>query len=182
MTSHDASLVSNPPGTHEPPRPLRLQLSPSPGRETLDGAWWPRSRNIDVELAELVDGFPAAVGRVARVLYSRPDWDTQPHSVRVARGKLKTGSFPRDDTHMMVLSMSTRTRLRLLVVPPDHPLGQQAMAVAVDPSNRSSAADLLAAFGPGDEATDSRDHWTDDGGSWWRHEDGPPSSRRGATH
>ena len=141
MTSHVTSPASGTPGDQEPRQPLRLQLSGSPGRATLDGGWWPHSRDIDIELADLVDRFPEVMGRVDRALYSRPDWDSQPRSVRVARGRLKTGSFPRDNTHLMVLSMSTRTRLILLVVPPDHPKGAQAMALAADPSNGSSAKD-----------------------------------------
>lgn len=180
MTSHDTSLVPDIPGTYPLRRPLRLQLSGAPGETVLDGGWWPQSRDIDIELADLVDRFPAATGRVARVLYSRPDWDTQPHSVRVTRGRLKTGSFPRDNTHMIVLSMSTGNQLRLLVVPPDHPTGQRVMALAADPSNRSSPPEILAACASDEEQGRHQDHWTDDGGSWWRQEDGPPSYRSGS--
>jgi hypothetical protein len=166
MTSHDTSLIPNLLGANQPRQPLRLRLSESPGRATLDGAWWPQSRDIEVELADLIDRFPAVIGRVYRVLYSRPDWDTQPRSVRVARGRVKTGSFPRDDTHMLVLSMSTRTQLRLLVVPYDQPMGEQAMALAAASSNRSSAAEILAAYALDEEVGDAQDHWIDDGGSW----------------
>ena len=181
MTSHDTSLVPEIPGTYPLRRPLRLQLSGAPGQTVLDGAWWPQSRDIDIELADLVDRFPAVSGRVARALYSRPDWDTQPHSVRVTRGRLKSGSFPRDNTHMIVLSMSTGNQLRLLVVPPDHPRGQQAMAIAADPSNRRSATEVLVMCALDEEQGGGQDHWTDDGGSWWRREDGPPSFRRGSS-
>ncbi len=167
MTSHDISPVPAPSGAFQPRRPLRLLLSASPGRRAaLDGGWWPHSRDIDVELADLVDQFPAAAGRVARALYSRPDWDTKPRSVRVARGTLKTGSFPKDDTHVIELSMSAGTRLRLLVVPPDQPRGRQAMARAADPSNHSSATDVLRAFAGEEEHGEGYDHWTDDGGSF----------------
>lgn len=182
MTSHSTSLIPDIPDTSQPPQPLRVQLSGSPGRATLDGAWWPHSRDIEVELADLVDRLPADIGRVHRVLYSRPDWDTQPRSVPVARGRVKTGSFPRDDTHLIVLSMSTRRQLRLLVVPHDEPLGELAMAIAADPSNRLSAAQILAACRSDEAVGEVHDHWTDDGGSWWRAEDGPPSFRRAAPH
>lgn len=171
MTSHTTSLSPKTAGTDQPRAPLRLRLSESPGRAALDGGWWPRTRDIDVELADLVDRFPVETGRVSRALYSRPDWDTQPRSVRVARGLLKTGSFPRDDAHVMVLSMSTRTWLRLLVVPPDQLEGEQALRLAADPSNRSSASDILAALRDSDAATEASDaateaheQWADDGG------------------
>jgi hypothetical protein len=179
MTSRDTSLIPNLPGTDHFRPPLRLQLSGSPGRGAIDGGWWPYSRNIDIELADLIDGFPAVIGRVDRVLYSRPDWDRQPRSVRVARGRIKTGSFPRDNTHVIVLAMSTQTRLMLLVVPPDHPQGMQAMALAGDASNRSSATEILAALRFDAEVSEGHDQWTDDGGNWWREDAGPPSFRTG---
>lgn len=179
-TSHDTSLVSEIPGTSPLRRPLRLQLSGAPGQTVLDGGWWPQSRDIDIELADLVDQFPVGTGRVARALYSRPDWDSQPHSIRVPRGRLKTGSFPRDNTRMIVLSISTGEQIRLLVVPSDHAMGQRAVAIAADPSNRRSAREVLAVCALAEEQGEGRDHWTDDGGSWWRQEDGPPSYRSGS--
>jgi hypothetical protein len=172
--SPEPLTVSSSAGSGEGPR---LRLSGSPGGAVLDGAWWPRSRDIEAELADLVDHFPATAGRVYRVVYSRPDWDTQPRSVPVARGRLKTGSFPRDDTHVMVLRMSTGADLRLLVVPSDHPHGDQAVTVGADPANRWSPAHILAA-GEFDEAGEPDDHWTDEGGAWWSRPDaGPPSYR-----
>ena len=177
VTSHSTSSLPNDARTYQSREPLRLQLSESPGLAALDGGWWPQSRDIDVELADLVDHFPAVSGHVYRALYSRPDWDTQPHKVPVSRGRLKTGSFPGDDTHVIVLSMSTRIDLRLLVVPPGHAVGEQAMAIAADPANHWSTAQILAAGAFDNEDGEGDDHWTDEGGSWWRHEAGPPSFR-----
>ncbi len=180
MTSHTV------PAPAPIPAALRLALSTAPGTATLDGGWWPWSRDLGVELADLVDHFPAELGRVHRVVFSRPDWDTVPRAVPVARGRVKTGSFPSDDSHMILLRMSTRTDLRILVVPPGHPVGKQAISIAADPANRWSPAQILAA-GPFDEHDDlgdkdakeaADDHWTDEGGSWWASpEMGPPSYR-----
>jgi hypothetical protein len=179
MTSQ-SSAVSNDPGSSTLRHPLRLQLSESPGRAALDGGWWPQSRDIDIELADLVDRFPPFFGRVHRALYSRPDWETQPRNVRVARGMLKTGSFPRDDTHLMILSMSTHTRLHLLVVPPAEPLGRQAMTISADPWNRLSAAEILASIAFEAHAAEGDGIWTDEGCHWWGEVGGPPSFRRGS--
>jgi hypothetical protein len=187
MTSH--SLTSPTPAPAPAPAPirgeLRLALSSAPGTATLDGGWWPWTRDIAVELADLVDHFPAELGRVHRAVFSPPDWDTAPRAVPVARGRIKTGSFPSDDTRMIVLRMSTHQDLRILVVPPVHPAGEQAMSIAADPANRWSPTQILAA-GPFDElddlgnreSADAADHWTDEGGSWWAYpEMGPPSYR-----
>jgi hypothetical protein len=177
MTSHRTSFspaVDDPAG---PRRPVRLRLSESPGRAVLDGGWWPQTRDIGVELADLVDHFPVHLGRVHRALYSSPDWNTRPRSVPTARGRVKTGSFPRDDTHLVVLRMSTRTSLRLLVVPPEHPAGALAMGIAADPTNRWSAAQIVAAGPFTDEDAETTDQWNDDGGNWWLQGSRAPSFR-----
>ena len=44
-----------------------------PGRDHLDGGWWPQSRDLAVELADLVDHFPQAHGRIQRAVYSPPE-------------------------------------------------------------------------------------------------------------
>jgi hypothetical protein len=104
--------------------PLRLELHDDP-TNYLHGAWWPRSRNLQAEAADLVDNFPPAAGRIHRLLFSRPDWDnptTDGRGVRriqARRGAVKVGSFPSDDTHRMVLTMASGRRLRLVVVSSD---------------------------------------------------------------
>jgi hypothetical protein len=98
--------------------PLRLQLNTELGQGPLDGSWWPQSRDLSLELADLVDHFPQEHGQVYRAVFSRPDWDTAPHRVRVNRGRLiKVGSFPRDDTHQIWLMMASRRMIGLYVEP-----------------------------------------------------------------
>jgi len=99
--------------------PLRLQLNQAMGDGALDGSWWPQSRDLSVELADLVDNLPVELGEIHRVVFSRPDWDTAPHRVRVARGLLKVGSYPHDDNHQVWLRTSTRRIMRLSVTPPE---------------------------------------------------------------
>lgn len=145
---------------------LRLSLAPfPPGSGMLDGAWWPRTREIDREVAELVDQFPPAAGRIGRVLFSRPDWSTHPHHIRAARGFVKTGSFPSDDTHVVLLKLATGSQLKVLVVPPDttDPDARGLMAAAVAQDNRRSGPELLGAVARrGPEESGAR--WSDDGG------------------
>ncbi len=113
------------PGSTTATQPLRLELRPD-SAASVDGVWWPRSRDLSVEGADLVDHFPASGGRISRLLFSRPDWDDATTAdgrglrrIDARRGRVKSGSFPRDDTHLMVLTMSTGERLRLEVVPSD---------------------------------------------------------------
>jgi hypothetical protein len=130
--------------------PLRLSLDPGPRSGPLDGAWWPQSRDLQREGADLVDHFPREVGRVERLLFSRPDWDAgseEPnlHRVQAARGPVKAGSFPGDDTHVMVVQVSSGPRLRLLVIPsataPE--VAARLLQRAADGDNTSSPGTLL---------------------------------------
>ena len=122
---------------------------PRPG-DSVDGAWWPHSRNLEVELADLIDHFPVDAGRVGRVLFSRPDWLNCPRRVAIERGFIKTGSFPNDDTHLVVLKLSSGVHLKVLVIPPDTaPDSARAILLrAATPGEELSAGSLLAAETP----------------------------------
>lgn len=174
MTSHPASRTAD--GLeHAPRQPVRLELSPSPGRSPVDGGWWPRTRDLDVELADLIDSLPGGLGTMCGAHYSRPDWNTRPRTVATFRSRIQTGYFPRDDTHLLLLSTSTGTTIRLLVVPPEHPSGQRALDRAAHPANRLTATQLLfTSVEPEDQddlstdQSDQPDQWNDTGGNWWQ--------------
>ena len=104
--------------------PLRLLMADPTGRTRLDGGWWPQSRDLTVELADLVDHFPPEVGRVSRALVSPPDWDEPPDRVPVASGHVVVKAFPHDDRHVVDLTLTDHRLLRLLVVPADLSAGQ----------------------------------------------------------
>ena len=156
--------------------PLRLRMAEQPGVNHLDGGWWPQSRDLAVELADLVDHLPAQYGRIVRAVVSPPDWEPAPRRIPVNGGYVRVGSFPRDDTHLIDLKTSDRSMLRILVVPPGFTCdqGAEALLAAATTGNAHSATDLL------DEVTnypdiDPADYWSDDGGSWRRPDLPPPS-------
>ncbi|KAA1415854.1 hypothetical protein F0U44_19640 [Nocardioides humilatus] len=139
---------------------LRLRLGENQGQDRLDGGWWPHSRSLDTELGQLIDNFPN--GRVIRALYSPPDWDDTPRRV-AARGRyVKTGNFPRDDTHLMYLTTSDRVVYCLLVVPPSFNAsqGEEALTAASTRGNTHSAGDLLDTV-TNELAVDQAALWTD---------------------
>jgi uncharacterized protein DUF5994 len=129
--------------------PLRLRLvePSSPGR--IDGAWWPRSRDLRTEAADLVDNFPVGTGRINRLLFSRPDWDDAVvggrglHRIDARRGPVKVGSFPSDDTHLMILTMASGQRLRLVVIPSDTDAveGERRLRAAIPTETAQSSDD-----------------------------------------
>ncbi|WP_278255280.1 DUF5994 family protein [Nocardioides convexus] len=136
------------PATRSDRVPLRLAVADGVHAGPLDGAWWPQSRDLAVEGADLVDHFPDPVGHVARLLYSRPDWEPDAsgaalRKIRARRGPVKVGSFPSDDTHVMVAVLSSGVRLRLVVVPSvfgDHEAAR-VMSAAADEANRRTAGE-----------------------------------------
>ena len=168
-------LLPFPPTSAADRVPLRLQLDQPTGGGALDGSWWPQSRDLSLELADLVDNFPSALGEVHRVVISRLTWDTAPHRVRVARGLVKVGSYPREDNHQLWLWMSTRSMFRLSVTAPEG-------------SSRSRTPTRLATSGRPLAATDidvdeaeaeaeAQSYWNDDGGSRWDPHPVAPSER-----
>lgn len=124
----------------------RLQLKPIMGEAVLDGAWWPRSRDLRQELSSLADHWPHEHGRIARALYSTADWDIAPRRI-VSRGSIiPASSFPDENTHKIILTLAgNRRRIEILVIPPDAdpPHAEQAFALATDTSNRHTATQIL---------------------------------------
>ena len=149
-------------------QPLRLRMVDEPGPQPLDGGWWPQSRDLTLELADLVNNFPAKLGRIVRVLFSPPDWDDAPKRVPTARGYVKVGFDPHDDTHVVVLTTSDRQELCVLVVPPEmsRTKGDEALLASVTPGYATSPGALLAAIRERPDV-DEGDHWNDKGESWW---------------
>lgn len=148
--------------------PFRLRMSVRPGLDRLDGGWWPYTRDLDTELAELVQKFPPIHGRIMRAVYSRPDWDTAPRRISLASREIKVGSSPDGDTHVIVVETTNQQRFTLLVIPPSFTPGQgaEALLASATKGNSHSGAELLR------EVTDQHD--ADPHDVWGRDEDGTP--------
>lgn len=79
MTANSQTHTQPPPARHPP---LRLRLKPSaPATGYVDGAWWPRSRDLTAELAAL--GEVLAI-RLERVAYGLSAWDRAPRRTRTS--------------------------------------------------------------------------------------------------
>jgi hypothetical protein len=74
------------------------------------------------------------------------DWDTLPdggrlRAIQAQRGRVKVGSFPGDDTTMMVLQLASGRRLRLQVVQGDaEPVAAHAAMDAAAAGQATSAS------------------------------------------
>ncbi|GGV91427.1 hypothetical protein GCM10015535_49700 [Streptomyces gelaticus] len=131
---------------------LRLQTTHS--REgVLDGAWWPRSRDIATELPALIRALTAHLGPVTRVGLDADAWEEVPTRVIVDDRVVRLDSFPvGDDT--VLITRGDNDHFALLVVPPDTTpdAARVAMARAVDVGNVTQAAEILVAT-PAEPAT-----------------------------
>ncbi|NBE50485.1 DUF5994 family protein [Streptomyces boluensis] len=127
---------------------LRLQTTHS--REgVLDGAWWPRSRDIATELPDLIRALTAHLGPVTRVGLDTDAWEEVPTRVIVDDRVVRLDSFPvGDDTAL--ITRGDNDHFVLLVVPPDTTpdAARDAMARAVRADNVTQAAEILVATLP----------------------------------
>ncbi|MFJ8182750.1 DUF5994 family protein [Streptomyces sp. NPDC096105] len=131
-----------------PTSPVRLSLAPAGSAPLLlDGAWWPRSRDLAAELPALASVLDPLWGRITRVTVNPAQWPAVPHKVPVAGHVVKVGWFRfEQDEHELLLLSYPVGRWNLLVVPPPTPPAAAAwlMAAASDPRRAATASSLLA--------------------------------------
>ncbi|ARF82791.1 DUF5994 family protein [Kitasatospora aureofaciens] len=132
-----------------PASPLRLSLAPDGVRAgRLDGAWWPRSRDLLLELPSLAAELDERWGRITRITVNPAQWPLIPRRIPVTGHTVHAGWFTTEqDEHTIAVFSYAPRRLTLLVVPPetDATGAAQLMAAAAGPANTSTASDLLAA-------------------------------------
>ncbi|ATW49978.1 DUF5994 family protein [Streptomyces peucetius] len=132
----------------------RLSLTPQTtlaGR--LDGAWWPYSRDLDIELPPLAAALDEAWGRITRVTVNPTRWPVIPREVPVAGHTVHVGWFTEQDPDKLILLSWTVGRWDLLVIPPETEpaAASRLMTAASIPGSLLTAGTLMA-----DEAAISR--------------------------
>jgi hypothetical protein len=155
-------------------RPLSARLSLTPKTTLaglLDGAWWPRSRDLAAELPALADALEGQYGRITRVTVNPTRWPVVPHKVAVTGHTLHVGWFTEQDPDKIILLSYTVGRRDLLVIPPEAEPAAAArlMTAAALPGSVLTAGVLMsdeAATGRRTrDARSSEDAWETDGGS-----------------
>lgn len=90
------------------------------GDEGFDGAWFPRSRDLAVEVPELIAALDRHGVRVERFTYSLDAWLPAPRKVVVGGRVVRTGGFRSMEPGAVCLSWAGgNKRADLLVVPPE---------------------------------------------------------------
>ncbi|MFE9414011.1 DUF5994 family protein [Streptomyces sp. NPDC006704] len=135
----------------EPPAfpSARVALKPpgsSPG--LLDGAWWPRSRDLLRELPALIDALAPRWGRITHIAVNPQHWPVIPRKIPVTGHVVKAGWFKAEqDPHKLLLLSYTAGRWDLLVIPPETNAAAAArlMAAATDSTGLQLTASALMA-------------------------------------
>lgn len=133
------------------PGTVLLRLETTPSREgNLDGAWWPRSRDIGAELPDLIHVLTGHLGPITRVGLDATSWDSLPTRLVIDDRVVHIDSFPVGDDTVLV-TRGDQDHFSLLVVPPHATpeAARAAMAEAVRTDNITEAAQILIDTGTG---------------------------------
>ena len=154
---------------------VRLSLKPeSRIRGRLDGAWWPRSRNMARELPALVTVLDRTCGRITGVTVHEGMWPDLPATVPVGAHVVRLGWFgPEQEADDVCLLSYKVGRWDLLVIPPECDPARAAhlMAAAADVHETRGAAalrsGLAAGQSPAESARESRAEVARDRAASW---------------
>jgi hypothetical protein len=121
----------------------------------LDGAWWPRSRDLLSELPALTAVLDPLWGRVTRIAVNAMYWPDIPHKIPVDGHIVKAGWFTEFDPHKLLLLSYGTGRWDLLIIPPETGAESAArlMAAASGQDGTSlTASELIVADAAGASA------------------------------
>ncbi|WP_371656526.1 MULTISPECIES: DUF5994 family protein [unclassified Streptomyces] len=152
--------------------PARLSLTPKTTLAgQLDGAWWPYSRDLEIELPPLAAALDEPWGRITHVTVNPTLWPVIPRTVPVAGHTVHVGWFTEQHPDKLILLSYTVGRFDLLVIPPETEPAAAArlMAAATIPGSVLTAGVLMAneaAIGRGiRDARRRQASWESDGGA-----------------
>jgi hypothetical protein len=136
--------------TPSPAATTRLRLKPDgPATGSVDGAWWPRSRDLAAELPGLFAALTDRLGRIEFVSYHLGDWAPAPRKLTAGGGSVRLGGYRFQRTGSVDVVANAR-RVTLAVIPPgaaEQP-ALAALAEAADRDNRDTVEALLAEAHP----------------------------------
>ena len=118
----------------------------------IDGAWWPRSRDLDTELAPLLDELTVHEHPVGRVIYNQGYWSAGTRRIRAAGQVVRLGAFSTQEVNVVsfIDNSGSRRRLDLLVIDPETApaAAERALTLASHPGEPLRAAAILSRSRP----------------------------------
>ncbi|WP_346055851.1 DUF5994 family protein [Amycolatopsis dongchuanensis] len=133
----------------EPPRQaLRLRLKPkAPTTGYVDGAWWPRSRDLATEVPALLAVLAVRPGRIERVTYNLTMWESAGRRLTVEGRAVRLEGFISQHPDTVTVTGQGRQRLTLLVIPPEaSPVAAHHALVTASQRDNVDSAEALLAF------------------------------------
>jgi len=125
-----------------------MSTHPSEGlrQSALDGAWWPRSRELAREVPLLAAEFAELGVRVTRLVYHPALWLIAPSKVHVSGRTVHLGWSREIDPNLVTLQTLGDDRIELLVIPPEATadVAARASEAAAEPRNDQSPTDVLS--------------------------------------
>lgn len=153
--------------TEQPRQPLRLKLKPkAPTTGHVDGAWWPRSRDLSAELPALLAVLAVRLGQVRRVSFNLTDWATTPRRIAVDGQPVRLGGFNFQHTHTVDVIGPHEPRITLLVIPPEtqQATAHQVLMRASGRGNADNIGELLTPAAVPEISDVAVARWEGDGG------------------
>lgn len=147
---------------------LRLRLKP--GHRTcghVQGAWWPRSTMLDVELPSLVAALELRYGAISSVQYHGDDWFTDQATASLGDSGVDITDSAQS-RHVVSVTGPRMGRLDILVVPPytDAEHAYEIVRVASTAADTSTPEQLLGPHARGTiEVRAAMQRWDGEGGS-----------------
>lgn len=153
-------------GPTTPPTLVRLQLKPE-GEQSghLDGAWWPRTTDLDVEAAALIEAVDQRGPRTVRLNYGLAEWTAPHRAVQIGAYKVRRDGLPGRPKHLVHLTDRDGDVTTLLVVPADtpEPEAHEAMRQAATSHNQDTP-DVLLGLDTGTAPDSTLENWASEGG------------------
>jgi hypothetical protein len=113
----------------------RLRLKPAgPTTGHVDGAWWPRTRDLSAELPSLLAAVATRLGRIDRVTHHLGEWPAPHRRLFLDDGVVRLEGFRSQQAGTLTVIGWERLRLTLLVIPPETGPddAQRALTAAAD--------------------------------------------------
>ena len=129
-----------------PEKTPRLRLKPkAPTSGYVDGAWWPHSDDLPVELPDLLAVLSVRLGPIDRVIYNLAEWAKAPTKVPIGGRTIRLGGYQRQPVNTIEVIGLNRNKIVLLVVSartdPHH--AHDILMAAAAPNNASTTDGLL---------------------------------------
>lgn len=124
----------------------RLKLKPKSPTITghVDGAWWPRSRDLAAELPALVSALAVRLDGIERISYRLPEWDPSVRKLRLSGSVVHLSGY-QFLTANTVAIFARRQQISLLVVPAETSpqVAARALMTAAERGNTDTTSELL---------------------------------------